>query len=173
MKPEQFPEDIRPHLIPVPAGDMVYRCLECGGEHGIDELLYTCPKCRGLLLLEDRAQYLLREYRLPIRILHRGNRGSVASAVTLHQKLISICIVRRWRFTCPVDGQVRTWFFVVSVVIKRDAAQHHPDLHPYRTMLSCILLSGILAKIPGTDFPYHHSSKNNIRMNALPASRCK
>ncbi|MBI4794897.1 MAG: threonine synthase [Deltaproteobacteria bacterium] len=41
---------------------MVYRCLECGGEHGIDVLLYTCPHCRGLLLLEDRAQYLLREY---------------------------------------------------------------------------------------------------------------
>ncbi|OGP71114.1 MAG: threonine synthase [Deltaproteobacteria bacterium RBG_13_60_28] len=62
MKPQDFPEDIRPHLIPSPTGDMVYRCLECGGEHGIGELLYTCPKCRGLLLLEDRNQYLLREY---------------------------------------------------------------------------------------------------------------
>ncbi|RJR40687.1 MAG: threonine synthase [Deltaproteobacteria bacterium] len=41
---------------------MVYRCLECGAELGIDELLYTCPKCRGLLLLEDRAQDRLREY---------------------------------------------------------------------------------------------------------------
>jgi threonine synthase len=62
LKPQDFPEDIRPHLIPQPTGDMVYRCLECGAEHGIDELLYTCPKCRGLLLLEDRAQYLLREF---------------------------------------------------------------------------------------------------------------
>ncbi|MFZ5450703.1 MAG: threonine synthase [Thermodesulfobacteriota bacterium] len=62
MKTDQFPEDIRPHLIPEPAGDMVYRCLECGAEHGIDELLYTCPECRGLLLLEDKNQYLLREY---------------------------------------------------------------------------------------------------------------
>ncbi len=62
MKPDQFPEDIRHHLIPSPTGDMVYRCLECGAEHGIDELLYTCPECRGLLLLEDRNQYLLREF---------------------------------------------------------------------------------------------------------------
>jgi len=62
LKPEQFPEDIRPHLIPRPSGDMVYRCLECGAEHGIDELLYTCPNCRGLLLLEDKNQELLREF---------------------------------------------------------------------------------------------------------------
>ena len=62
MKPDQFPSDIRPHLIPSPTGDMVYRCLECGGEHGIGELLYTCPQCRGLLLLEDKNQDRLREY---------------------------------------------------------------------------------------------------------------
>lgn len=62
MKLDQFPEDIRHHLIPEPTGDMVYRCLECGAEHGIDELLYTCPECRGLLLLEDKNQYQLREY---------------------------------------------------------------------------------------------------------------
>ena len=30
MKPENFPDDIRPHLIPEPTGEMVYRCLECG-----------------------------------------------------------------------------------------------------------------------------------------------
>lgn len=54
MKPADFPEDIRPHLIPAPTGDLVYRCLECGAEYGITELLYTCPKCRGLFLLEDR-----------------------------------------------------------------------------------------------------------------------
>jgi len=62
LKPDQFPSDIRPHLIPAPTGDMVYRCLECGAEHGISELLYTCPKCRGLLLLEDKNQDRLREY---------------------------------------------------------------------------------------------------------------
>jgi len=61
VKTEQFPEDIRPHLIHQPTGDMVYRCLECGGEQGIEELLYTCPECRGLLLLEDKTQARLKE----------------------------------------------------------------------------------------------------------------
>lgn len=61
MKLTEFPEDIRLHLIPAPTGDMVYRCLECGGEHGIEELLYTCPECRGLLLLEDKGQARLKE----------------------------------------------------------------------------------------------------------------
>jgi threonine synthase len=51
---EHFPDDIRPHLIPSPTGDMVYRCLECGAAYDITELLYTCPKCRGLFLLEDK-----------------------------------------------------------------------------------------------------------------------
>jgi threonine synthase len=36
-------------------GDMVYRCLGCGREHGMDELLYTCPCCGEVLLLEDRT----------------------------------------------------------------------------------------------------------------------
>jgi len=56
LKPQDFPEDIRPHLIPAPAGEMVYRCLECGAEYGITELLYTCPRCRGLFMLEDKAE---------------------------------------------------------------------------------------------------------------------
>ena len=55
MKPEQFPDDIRPFLIPKPEGDLVYRCLECGAEYDISRLLYTCPKCQGLFLLEDKA----------------------------------------------------------------------------------------------------------------------
>jgi threonine synthase len=61
LKIDDFPEDIRPHLIPAPTGDMIYRCLECGAAHGIGELLYTCSECRGLLMLEDKAQARLRE----------------------------------------------------------------------------------------------------------------
>jgi threonine synthase len=56
LKPDQFPDDIRPHLIPVPEGDMVYRCLECGAEFDISQLLYTCPKCRGLFMLADKNE---------------------------------------------------------------------------------------------------------------------
>lgn len=61
MRLSDFPDDIRPHLIPRPSGDMVYRCLECGREFGITELLYTCPECRGLFLLVDRKEAQLRE----------------------------------------------------------------------------------------------------------------
>ena len=32
---------------------MLYRCLGCDKTHGIDELLYTCPECGEVLLLDD------------------------------------------------------------------------------------------------------------------------
>jgi len=56
LKPDHFPDHLRPHLIPQPAGEMVYRCLECGAEYGLAELLYTCPNCRGLFLLVDKNE---------------------------------------------------------------------------------------------------------------------
>ncbi|MDL2266536.1 threonine synthase [Desulfovibrio sp. OttesenSCG-928-G15] len=34
-------------------GTMQYRCLGCDSTHDIDELLYTCPKCGEVLLLDD------------------------------------------------------------------------------------------------------------------------
>ncbi len=37
-----------------PAGGLVYRCLGCGQHHGIEELLYTCPHCGEVLLIEDQ-----------------------------------------------------------------------------------------------------------------------
>ena len=40
-------------LFPTYRGQMRYRCLSCPATHGIDELLYTCPECGGVLLLED------------------------------------------------------------------------------------------------------------------------
>ncbi len=61
MKPQEFPQDIHPHLIPTQSGDMAYRCLECGAEYGITELLYTCPKCRGLFMLIDKNEARLKE----------------------------------------------------------------------------------------------------------------
>jgi len=53
MRLDHFPEEIRPHLIPGHSGQLVYRCLGCGEEFGIKELLYTCPHCRQVLLLYD------------------------------------------------------------------------------------------------------------------------
>lgn len=55
MRINDFPEEIRPHLLPEPGGEMVYRCLGCQRETDIDRLLYTCPQCGGVLLLQDRS----------------------------------------------------------------------------------------------------------------------
>lgn len=49
----RFPPKIREHLIPEPSGDLVYDCLGCGAKHPPDELLYTCPQCGEVLLIED------------------------------------------------------------------------------------------------------------------------
>ena len=38
---------------PAYRGNMHYSCLGCGKTHGIDSLLYTCPECGEVLLLED------------------------------------------------------------------------------------------------------------------------
>ncbi len=54
MRIDQFPKAIRPYLIPEPGGELVYRCLGCQAEHGIESLLYTCPDCGQVLLLHDR-----------------------------------------------------------------------------------------------------------------------
>jgi len=61
MKPEHFPPDIKPHLIPRPSGRLIYRCLSCAAEFDIEKLLYTCPKCGQVLLLHDTHFEQLKE----------------------------------------------------------------------------------------------------------------
>ncbi len=56
MKPEQFPPEVKSHLIPRPSGRLIYRCLACAAEFDIQKLLYTCPKCGQVLLIHD-AQF--------------------------------------------------------------------------------------------------------------------
>lgn len=41
------------HDFPTARSRMEYVCLGCGERRGIDELLYTCPGCGGVYLLED------------------------------------------------------------------------------------------------------------------------
>ncbi|MFO7665429.1 MAG: threonine synthase, partial [Desulfobacterales bacterium] len=53
MRPESFPKNIRPYIIPEHKGDLVYRCLGCSREYPIDKLLYTCPDCSTVLLIHD------------------------------------------------------------------------------------------------------------------------
>jgi threonine synthase len=42
-------------LIPGPGGKLRYRCLGCDHRFGIESLLYTCPDCRQVLMIEDEA----------------------------------------------------------------------------------------------------------------------
>jgi threonine synthase len=53
MKIDQFPETIQSVIIPKHQGEMIYRCLGCSEQFGIEKLLYTCPKCRQVLLIHD------------------------------------------------------------------------------------------------------------------------
>ncbi len=53
MKPDDFPKEIRDHLLPSHAGRMMYRCLGCQQEYGIENLLYVCPACGEVLLIYD------------------------------------------------------------------------------------------------------------------------
>ncbi len=53
MKIDDFPENIRPFILPELKGHLVYRCLGCGLEHNIKKLLYTCPECGKVLLIYD------------------------------------------------------------------------------------------------------------------------
>ncbi|HOI95790.1 MAG TPA: threonine synthase [Syntrophobacter fumaroxidans] len=53
MKIDQFPEHIRPYLVPRAGGEYAYECFSCGREHGIERLLYTCPDCGSVLMIKD------------------------------------------------------------------------------------------------------------------------
>ncbi len=53
MKLSDYPASIRSRLIPTTGGRMEYHCLSCNGRHPITELLYTCPDCGGVLLIQD------------------------------------------------------------------------------------------------------------------------
>ena len=55
MKIEDFPESVRDAVVPKPGGRMQYRCLGCGRTHDIEKLIYTCPDCGQVLMIEDAA----------------------------------------------------------------------------------------------------------------------
>ena len=69
MRPQDFPKEIQPYLIPGKTGRLVYRCLGCGTVHGIEKLLYTCPDCGQVLLIQDEHFDRLKE--IPGALWHR------------------------------------------------------------------------------------------------------
>lgn len=54
MKPDNFPKDIQPFIVPKPQGDLFYQCLGCSATYPIKELLYVCPECGQVLLIHNR-----------------------------------------------------------------------------------------------------------------------
>ena len=69
MKPEDFPQEIQPYLIPKTGGRLIYRCLGCAAQFDIDSLLYTCPQCGQVLLIHD--QDFDRHRQIPGPLWHR------------------------------------------------------------------------------------------------------
>jgi threonine synthase len=61
VKPDYFPEEIRPYLQPSHQGRLIYRCLGCQGEFGIEKLAYVCPDCGQVLLIYDQNFARLKE----------------------------------------------------------------------------------------------------------------
>ncbi|MGD8944677.1 MAG: threonine synthase [Desulfobacterales bacterium] len=53
MKLDDLPKEIRSQILPRHEGRMVYRCLGCEREFGIETLLYVCPECGQVLLIHD------------------------------------------------------------------------------------------------------------------------
>ncbi len=69
MKITDFPEQIRPYLVPKVEGDLIYRCLGCRQKYDISQLLYTCPDCGQILLIYDQDFDRLKK--IPSKIWHR------------------------------------------------------------------------------------------------------
>lgn len=62
MQIAEFPDQIQPHLFPHPSGELIYRCLQCEEFFSIESLLYTCPECKSVLMIEDRQRDRLKEH---------------------------------------------------------------------------------------------------------------
>ncbi len=54
MRPDNFPKAIQPFLVPKPTGELYYQCLGCSGQFSMEKLLYVCPQCGQVLLIENR-----------------------------------------------------------------------------------------------------------------------
>jgi threonine synthase len=69
MRTADFPDDIQPYIVPEVSGRLQYRCLGCGRTAGIDQLLYVCPHCSSVLMIEDEEFDRLAE--IPGGLWHR------------------------------------------------------------------------------------------------------
>lgn len=61
MELSEFPENIRDYVIPEVNGKYEYHCLNCNKIWDIDHLLYTCPSCGYVLMIEDHHSDRLKQ----------------------------------------------------------------------------------------------------------------
>ncbi len=61
MNAETLSSMIGTNLVPAHAPDMKYECISCGATYELSRLLYTCPECKSLLRVVDRAFDLLKK----------------------------------------------------------------------------------------------------------------
>ncbi len=66
MKIEDFPQEMQSYLTPEPGGRYRYHCIHCSATYGIDKLLYTCPQCNSVLMIEDAEWERLRALSGPL-----------------------------------------------------------------------------------------------------------
>ena len=69
MKLSDFPNDVRPYIVPTASGRLHYHCLKCELTAGIEQLLYVCPDCGSVLMIED--EYFSRLKDIPGPLWHR------------------------------------------------------------------------------------------------------
>ncbi|ETR74553.1 MAG: Threonine synthase [Candidatus Magnetoglobus multicellularis str. Araruama] len=69
MELSDFPQDIRSNIIPKTSGQYEYHCLKCQKIWDIDRLLYTCPSCGSVLMIEDQQSDRLKQ--LPGKLWHK------------------------------------------------------------------------------------------------------
>ncbi|MBU1196270.1 MAG: threonine synthase [Proteobacteria bacterium] len=61
MRPDYFPEDIKPYILPEVRADLYYQCLGCCAQFPVEKLLYVCPECSQVLLIEDKNAEKLKD----------------------------------------------------------------------------------------------------------------
>jgi threonine synthase len=95
MNLDEFPKDIRGYLMPEPSGAMFYRCLGCNGTFDADSLLYTCPSCNDILMLDHQATD---------EVEHRD--GSLWRKIFDYRRMLNVTalkgIFRYYEFIAPV-----------------------------------------------------------------------
>jgi threonine synthase len=61
MDLNEFPKDIRNYILPQVSGVYEYHCLNCKKNWDIDRLLYTCPSCGYVLMIEDQQAHRFKQ----------------------------------------------------------------------------------------------------------------